>query len=79
MELQIFGCKYQPIKVLETPEFDNEGRIIAIELDKFILINVYVPNSQKLDSDRYNFRSEWNTKFLDYLLKLRKKKKSIMR
>ena len=67
-------CKYQPIKVLETPEFDNEGRIIAIELDKFILINVYVPNSQKLDSDRYNFRSEWNTKFLEYLLKLKEKK-----
>lgn len=60
-------CKDKPIKNLETPEFDHEGRIISLEFNEFILINIYVPNSQALDSDRYNFRQIWDNKFSDYL------------
>jgi exodeoxyribonuclease III len=63
--------KLNPIKVLETPVFDEEGRIISIEFEKFILINVYVPNSQKLDSDRYNFRDNWNKLFIQYVRNLK--------
>ena len=64
-------CKSPPIKFIETPGFDVEGRIVAIEFDEYILVNVYVPNSQKLDSPRFNFRSEWNEKFLNYLTELK--------
>lgn len=71
-------CMSQPIKNLETPEFDVEGRIVAVEFDKFILVNVYVPNSQKLDSDRFKFRSEWNTKFKIYISELQKEKNVII-
>ena len=60
-------CKSQPINILPTPEFDNEGRIITLEFDNFIIINVYVPNSQKLENERYYFREKWNSKFTDYL------------
>ena len=59
----------QPIKS-EVPDFDEEGRIIMVEFEKFILVNVYVPNSQKFENDRYKFRQEWNNKFYDYLKKL---------
>lgn len=62
----------KPLQVLTTYEFDEEGRIIALEYDKFILINVYVPNSQKVESQRAAFRVNWDLKFrtiTDELLK----------
>jgi exodeoxyribonuclease III len=52
-------------------EFDEEGRILAVEFETFILVNVYVPNSQKLDSPRYYFRESWNHKFIEYINKLK--------
>lgn len=58
--------KIEPIKMYN-PEFDEEGRISVIEFEKFRLINVYVPNSQKLENDRYYFRQEWNKKFYNFI------------
>ena len=57
----------EPINNLSYPSFDNEGRILTLEFEKFILINVYVPNSQKFDSQRYHFRDNWNTDFSNYI------------
>lgn len=71
-------CKNPPIRVFPKPEFDVEGRIVAIEFDKFILVNVYVPNSQKLDSDRYKFRQQWNDKFLGYISDFQKDGKHVI-
>lgn len=70
--------KIEPLKILEKPIFDEEGRIISIELDKFILVNIYVPNSQKLDSVRYNFRDIWNKLFIQYIGNLRSIKSVII-
>ena len=53
----------KPLQVLTVYEFDKEGRIIALEYDNFILINVYVPNSQKVESDRATFRVNWDLIF----------------
>ena len=63
-------CKEKPIQHLETPEFDHEGRIIALEFKEFILINVYVPNSQAFENERYKFREIWNTNFGKYIQEL---------
>tara|TARA_B100001093_G_scaffold517051_1_gene597455 strand:- start:1247 stop:2077 length:831 start_codon:yes stop_codon:yes gene_type:complete len=60
----------KPIQKLDTPDFDHEGRIIALEFEKFILINVYVPNSQAFENERYKFREEWNIKFGLYIREL---------
>ena len=57
----------QPIKVLENPEWDEEGRIFALEFQDFVLINVYVPNSQKFEGNRYYFREKWNYQFSQYI------------
>ena len=38
------------------------------ENEDFILINVYVPNSQSLKCERYYFRERWNVNFLCYIL-----------
>ena len=63
--------KYEAINNLQYPEFDEEGRIICLEFEKFILINVYVPNSQSFDSERYHFRDKWNTNFSNYISDLK--------
>lgn len=67
-----------PIKKIDTPLFDEEGRILSLEFENFILVNVYVPNSQKYQSDRYLFRENWNKKFIEYLCDLRKCKQLII-
>lgn len=59
--------KIEPTKVLDCPEFDEEGRILALIYEEFILVNVYVPNSQRLECERYYFRENWNLKFSTYI------------
>jgi exodeoxyribonuclease III len=49
---------------------DNEGRIIAAEFDKFILVSVYVPNAGD-GCRRLDYRvGEFDKDFHDYLKKL---------
>ena len=51
-----------------------EGRVIAIELDDFYVVNVYTPNS-KPDLSRLPFRHKlWDPAFLSYCKQLEKKK-----
>ncbi len=63
-------CTSPPIEKIETPDFDEEGRIVSVEFEDFILINVYVPNSQSLECERYYFRERWNVNFLCYIQEL---------
>ncbi|MBR3132166.1 exodeoxyribonuclease III [Candidatus Saccharibacteria bacterium] len=52
----------------------QEGRAIAIDLGKFYLVNVYVPNS-KPDLSRLKLREkEWDPEFLKFLKELEKTK-----
>ncbi len=53
--------------------FDSEGRTIAVEFDKFFLIDVYAPNS-KPDLSRLDEKIEFYDVFTDYCNRLRKKK-----
>ena len=66
-------CLSPPINNLGYPDWDNEGRILTLEFEDFILINVYVPNSQKLEGERYYFRINWNKKFTDYINVIKEK------
>lgn len=50
----------------------HEGRTLVLDLDKFYLVNVYVPNS-KPDLSRLKLREkEWDPEFLNYLKELEK-------
>ncbi len=72
--------KYKPINVfygINNKEFDNEGRVITIELDKFYLINVYTPNSKR-DLERLEYRVNWEENFRKYILKLENHKPVII-
>lgn len=50
-------------------EHDHEGRVITLEMEKFFLVNVYVPNSQD-GLRRLDYRMRWEDDFRNYLLKL---------
>lgn len=68
----IVFSKEKPIKYiagLENKKFNTEGRVVTLEYDKFFLVNVYTPNAQK-ELARIEFRKEWDSFFLEYLLKL---------
>lgn len=50
-------------------EGEEEGRIITAEFEDFILVNAYVPNSQR-DLARLPFRLSWEDKIREHLTKL---------
>lgn len=61
--------KMKPINVvygIGFEELDAEGRCITAEYDKFTLINVYTPNSQR-ELTRLEKRIEWEHAFLEYV------------
>ena len=72
--------KIEPIEVtydLGIAEHDQEGRVICLEYDKFYLVNVYTPNSQK-ELARLEYRMKWEDDFRVYLHKLEAKKPVIL-
>lgn len=53
---------------------NTEGRVIAVELEKYFVVNVYTPNS-KPDLSRLPLRHKnWDPAFLEYCKSLEKKK-----
>ena len=64
--------RHEPINVtlgIGIEEHDHEGRVITLEMKKFFLVNVYVPNSQD-GLRRLDYRMRWEDDFRNYLLKL---------
>ncbi|MFQ5579560.1 MAG: exodeoxyribonuclease III [Nitrospiria bacterium] len=52
---------------------DQEGRVIALEFERFFLVTVYTPNSGS-ELKRLKYRQAWDADFLAYLMGLEKKK-----
>ena len=64
--------KVSPLSVqygIGIDEHDHEGRVITLEFEKFFLVNVYTPNSQR-DLARLDYRMKWEDDFRDYLIEL---------
>ena len=55
----------------------DEGRTIIAEYEKFILINIYVPNAQR-ELTRLGYRMQWEDDFRNLVLSLDKKKPLII-
>lgn len=71
--------KTKPLRRINAPEIDEEGRITTIEFEEFIIMCVYTPNSQGLDTPRFEFRTQqWHTEFLKYILALKAIKPTII-
>ncbi|MEM6814617.1 MAG: exodeoxyribonuclease III [Bacteroidota bacterium] len=58
-------------------EFDQEGRIIAAELDYFFVVTVYTPNSGE-GMKRLDYREQWDQAFREYIIGLEEKKPVII-
>ncbi len=57
-----------PVRAVEgigVPEFDDEGRILALDLEHFILLNVYFPNGQTGD-ERLDYKLRFYEAFFAY-------------
>ena len=63
--------KIKPLSVKLGKELldDKEGRVIVAEFEKFYLVNVYTPNSQR-GLTRLKHRQEWDKHFFEMLKKL---------
>ena len=73
-------CKEEPLSVayeLPQPIHASEGRVIAAEFERFYLVNVYTPNSQR-GLTRLDYRMEWEDAFLAYIRQLEQKKPVII-
>ena len=69
-------AKREPISVkygLGIDEHDHEGRAITLEYDKFYLLNVYTPNSQR-ELTRLDYRMAWEDALRNYMMELDKVK-----
>lgn len=58
-------------------EHDHEGRIVTLEMERFYLVCVYVPNSQD-ELRRLDYRMRWDDDFRDYLVGLNRNKPVIV-
>tara|TARA_Y100000389_G_scaffold157418_3_gene158547 strand:- start:1644 stop:2414 length:771 start_codon:yes stop_codon:yes gene_type:complete len=71
--------KIKPIRQYNPPDSDEEGRITTLEFENFILVTVYTPNSQGLESLRLNYRTtHWHNNFKDYINILKQLKPTII-
>lgn len=72
--------KEEPLSVqygMGIDEHDHEGRVITLEFEKFYMITVYTPNSQR-ELTRLEYRMKWEDDFREYLNGLRKNKPIIV-
>ena len=71
--------KTPPLNIIPTMPLDTEGRITALEFEKFNIVTVYTPNSQSPTSERFLFRvGTWDTAFRSYVESLNKIKPTIL-
>ena len=69
----------KPVREIQSPSFDEEGRITTIEFHNWILVTVYTPNSQTFESERHAYRVfEWDIQFREYIESLNKYKPTII-
>lgn len=58
-------------------EYDNEGRVITLEMEDYYIVTVYTPNAQR-GLERLGYRMDWEDAFRNYLKDLDQKKPVIV-
>jgi exodeoxyribonuclease-3 len=61
----------------DIPEFDDEGRVILSEYEKFYLFNIYFPNGQR-DAERLDYKMRFYDAFLELSDELKKSGKAVI-
>ena len=66
--------KEKPVSVIKKigiKKFDDEGRFLFLEFDKFCLFNTYFPHTQR-ELARLDFKMEFNATYLKFVKKMEK-------
>lgn len=72
-------AKNKPLREIDPPDFDVEGRTTTIEFRSWILVTVYTPNSQGPGTERHVHRvTEWDPAFREYVKSLNERKPTII-
>ena len=58
-------------------KFDNEGRILITDYEKFVLLNIYFPNG-KMSQERLNYKLEFYDALLDHANSLKDEGRNII-
>ena len=72
--------KIKPLSVtkgLGIEELDNEGRVLKVEYENFILFNIYFPNSGK-EGSRLDFKVKFCNELLKQLVELKEEGKNLV-
>ena len=72
--------RQEPARVsagVDIPRYDDEGRILELDYDDFILFNVYFPNGQMSD-ERLQYKLDFYADFFAHAGELRKQGKSLV-
>lgn len=59
------------------PEYDSEGRVVAVDLGALVLLNVYFPNGGA-SAERLAFKHAWHDAFLDQLVALARQRSVVV-
>ena len=73
-------CRHEPLSVrrdIGIASHDQEGRVLAIELDSCFLVTVYTPNSGN-ELKRLGYRQQWDADFLKYVKRLEREKPVVL-
>lgn len=76
----VIYSKLEPVRVnfnLGIEKFDEEGRIIEMEFENFVLFNIYFPNGTSGD-ERLDYKLEFYDSVFAYTEKLRKEGKNVI-
>jgi exodeoxyribonuclease-3 len=54
--------------ITDLPDFnDPQRRLLAATIGDYRIVNVYVPNGQTVDSEKYQYKLEWLTHLRDFI------------
>ena len=62
---------------IDTPKFDNEGRILELDLGDFIFFNIYFPNGQ-MSEERLQYKLDFYEAFFSYTDEYKKQGRSLI-
>ena len=72
------GLKPKNVKYgIDEPKYDNEGRILELDLGNFIFFNVYFPNGQ-MSEERLQYKLDFYEVFFSYTNALKKQGHSLI-
>ncbi len=63
------ATKIEPDEVIIGIEGSEADRVISARFDEIGIINVYIPQGQSIDSEKYRYKLEFLEKFREYLKK----------